>query len=163
MGYGEDGLSMQKALLDEIRVCQLLQKSPHPNIAKYYGCAVNKNNRITGLYFRKYEQSLADRVKDGPPFDHEICLRDVEDGLTHLHGLGFVHNDVNPANIMFDEDGRAVIIDFDSCRREGEKLGKGKAGTMGYADETAEVARRENDWFSLGKVRDFLQSGLETV
>ena len=40
----------------------------------------------------------------------------------HLHALGLVYNDVNPQNFMLDSNGRAVLIDFNSCRPVGARL-----------------------------------------
>lgn len=51
-------------------------------------------------------------------------MQGVQDGVAHLRSLGLVHGDLNPANFMVEgEDGVAVMVDFDSCRREGEVMG----------------------------------------
>ncbi len=49
-------------------------------------------------------------------------LDGVLGGIHHLHSLGLVYNDITPANIMVEEDGTWVIIDFDSCWHVGEVL-----------------------------------------
>ena len=42
--------------------------------------------------------------------------------MRHLHSLGFIHNDINIANVMFlDDDDVPIIIDFNSCGKEGEE------------------------------------------
>ena len=69
-------------------------------------------------------------LKDGTPFDRGHCSRGIEAGVRHMHKLGLVHNDLNPSNIMMDGD-NPVIIDCDSCKREGDELGS-KAGTDGW-------------------------------
>ncbi len=141
-------------LLNEAQTCEILRKSPHPNIARYLGCIVN-DDKITGLCFVKYGMTLSERVhKDARPFDGDLCLKRIEEGVQHLHNLSLIHNDINPTNIVMDED-IPIIIDFDSCRREGDKLGF-KAGTRGWTDEGFKFARRENDQYGLLKLQDLL-------
>ena len=53
---------------------------------------------------------------------------------------------------MLNSDDTPVIIDFDSCRRQGDKLLKG--GTWAWTDDTAEFARPENDYYGLKKIHE---------
>lgn len=100
--------------------------------------------------------TLSERLRrDTETFDKEACLREVELGIRHLHSLGLVHNDINPANIMFDDSDRPVIIDFDSCHYHGQKLGI-KLGTQGYFKEGMDFASYENDFFGLLKLREYM-------
>jgi len=62
-------------------------------------------------------------TKDSRPFDTDLVLRGIQEGIQHLHSLGLIHCDINPANIVMDEGDTPVIVDFDSCRRKGEELG----------------------------------------
>ena len=97
---------------------------------------------------------MRERVtKDSRPFDTDLILQGIQEGIRHLHSLGLIHCDINPANIVMDGD-TPVIVDFDSCRRNGEKLVKG--GTLGWTREDFEFARPENDEYGLSKIRDFL-------
>jgi hypothetical protein len=58
---------------------------------------------------------------------------------------------MNPSNIMFKADNDTpIIIDFDSCGREGEK--SVKAGTMDWSDNTFDVANPKNDFYGLKKI-----------
>lgn len=61
-------------------------------------------------------------------------LRGVCDGLSVLHGLGLIHRDVKPENVMIDKDGRVVLIDFNASRKESQ-AGTDTVimGTVGYA------------------------------
>jgi serine/threonine protein kinase len=153
-GDTETSTGLSSLLVNEAEVYEILKASPHPNIARYLGCIV-KNGRITGLCFIKYGANLSERVTEGcRPFDIDLCLQGIQNGIRHLHSLGLIHCDINPTNILTDGD-TPVIGDFDSCRREGEKLGL-KAGTRGWTREDFKFARRENDQYGLSMIRDFL-------
>jgi serine/threonine protein kinase len=121
-------------VLQEIQVCEKFKLRPHPNIAEYIGCEV-QGGRVSGICFKRYKESLQQRLNPGHlnkrMFAHSSRLdvawcrnivAGIEKGLEHLHTLGLVHNDLNPANIMLDERETPIIIDFGSCRRIGESL-----------------------------------------
>ncbi|KFY36088.1 hypothetical protein V494_05328 [Pseudogymnoascus sp. VKM F-4513 (FW-928)] len=158
--YGDTDASteMSTLILDEARACEILRVNPHPNIARYLGCTVD-DGRITGLCFVKYGVTLLERVsKRSQDLDAEVCLRGIQSGIEHLHKLGLVHCDINPANILMSGDGDVpIIIDFDSCRHEGEPLGL-KAGTRGWTREDFKVATPEIDLYGLSMIREFLYS-----
>ncbi|KAK3377679.1 kinase-like domain-containing protein [Podospora didyma] len=146
-------------ILTEVGACEILRVHPHPNIAQYLGCIV-KDGRIRGLGFAKYSITLSQMLKDGTPFNRSRCLRGIEAGVSHMHSLGLIHNDLNPSNIMMDGDD-PVIIDFDSCKQEGDELGS-KAGTYGWTLNGADYARPENDLYSLSKIRaDVMKDNIE--
>jgi serine/threonine protein kinase len=61
-------------------------------------------------------------------------LSGVCQALTVLHDRGLVHRDVKPENVMIDNDGRVVLIDFDASRRVSEAPKDTVIlGTVGYA------------------------------
>lgn len=142
-------------ILSDIRVCEILRRNPHPNIAQYLGCLVNKEGRVSGLVFAKYPITLTQILREETPFDRPCCLHGIEAGISHMHGLALIHNDTNPANIMMvGDDMKPVVIDFESCKPEGEELGI-KGGTSGWSLD-ADVATRENDLYGLSKLRETL-------
>lgn len=154
--YGDTSAStkLSSLLLNEDKVCEILRASPHPTVGQYLGCIVDSGS-ITGLCFVKYGMALPERVtKDSHPFDTDLCLRHIRKGIRDLHGLGLIHCDINPTNILINGDTR-FIVDFDSCRREGENLGF-KAGIQSWTSEDFKFARRENNQYGLSKIRDFL-------
>jgi serine/threonine protein kinase len=62
---------------------------------------------------------LADWLQEGEalePLDACRVVRDVALGLAHLHALGVVHRDVEPANIWLLPDGSAKLMEFGAAR-----------------------------------------------
>ena len=70
----------------------------------------------TSYYVMRYLSggSLADRIKDCPLPEQKalVIIREISDALESIHSHGLLHLDIKPANILFDERGRAVLIDF---------------------------------------------------
>lgn len=145
----------RELLLPEAHICELLRKHPHKNIASYLGC-INDGGFITGLCFVKYEETLSDRLRDfSRPLNPHLCLKGVKDALDHLHSLGLNHNDINPRNIMLDEQDVPIVIDFDTCQSEGGSFYS--TGTPGWTDGTSyTISERKNDDFALEQLFKYL-------
>ncbi|OCL09394.1 hypothetical protein AOQ84DRAFT_291322 [Glonium stellatum] len=142
-------------LLEEVKTLEFLMRNPHPNFVRYHGCIVRRD-RITGLVLDRYPITLADRVKEGAQgFKKGSWVEAIESGVKHLHSLGLAHNDLNPANIMFNEDDNPIIIDFGSCKPFGESLIS--AGTPGWIDEEFTTSEQRHDEIALGKIRTWLE------
>ena len=140
---------MKRNILLEVRVCEILKRSPHPNLASYLGCVVD-HGRITGICYELVESSL-EYVP--APLDVRKYVAEVRKGLEHLHSLGLSHNDISPSNILVRNDNSAVIIDFDACLPVGEKLHKWAPN--GFARDSA-ISDPENDWFGLRMVEAWM-------
>ncbi len=144
----ESSFKLRDVLLHEAHMCEILRRHPHPNIASYLGC-VRDEGLVKGLCFVRYKETLSERLRDSDrPLNLRSCLEGVKNGLDHLHNLGLNHNDVNPRNIMLDEEDVPIIIDFDSCQREGD-LSFG-IGTLGWTDGSIiGMSERKRDDFGL--------------
>jgi len=91
LDYTEDSNHVGSLLLSEAEDCEILRASPHPNIAQYLGCLV-ENDKIMGLCFVKYGMNLKERVtKDSRPFDADLILQGIQEGIQHLHSLGLIY------------------------------------------------------------------------
>ncbi|PWY85857.1 hypothetical protein BO94DRAFT_467555 [Aspergillus sclerotioniger CBS 115572] len=169
-----DRCDLSQRIHREVTVCEILRNNPHPNIAVYYGCQETRG-RVSGLCFKRYTETLLERVnpqhlnkegfrRSGRELVDEMVragLDGVREGIKHLHSLGWVHNDINPANVMFDGggggDGRVVIVDFDSCRRVGECLrGTETKRTHQWHNPGVERAVEKNDLDAWEELRIWL-------
>ncbi|PBK64284.1 hypothetical protein ARMSODRAFT_1054487 [Armillaria solidipes] len=152
-----EGGAIWPTMICEARICELLMKHPHRNVAEYYRYA-EKDGLMTGLCFKRYGQTLTDAVEKGTlkAVDIEFTLKQIEQGIRHIHGLDLVHNDINPSNILLAEDNvTPVIIDFDSCCKKGASLDY-NGGTFPWSND-ARTAGFENDDFGLNKVREWMK------
>lgn len=157
-------------LLVEVQVYEVLRRNPHPNIARSLGCRT-LGDEIDGICLPGYETALMAEVhphslmkrqlsatRQGVGVgDYDHMLDDIKSGLKHLHSLGFVHNDVNPSNIMKDGDDW-VLIDFGSCRRIRESLDR-VGRTYEWYDEAVKESNPSNDLDALHEIRTWLEGG----
>jgi len=154
-------------ILQEVQVYEMLKVHPHPSIAEYLGCEVT-DGKISGICFKRYKQSLQQRLNPGhlnkrafarsARLDEGWCSRIVEgikSGLDRLHALGFVHNDITPSNIMLDEGDTPIIIDFGSCRAIGESL-EGVGRTYEWYDHEVKTASASNDLDALAEMEAWM-------
>lgn len=165
-----DVSDLEGLITREVETCELLKLHPHPNISPYFGCT-ELRGRVSGLCFKKHRQTLLDRLNPQGlnkamfldsehrrlSVDHPLkeATYKLREAIEHLHSLEIIHNDINPANIMFDEDGALVLIDFDSCRRRGEPLGNTKR-TYGWHDPKVTVATEQNDLNAFNELQTWL-------
>lgn len=159
-------------ILREVEVCEIIRKHPHPNIAQYHGCEV-QDGWINGLCFTKYDCNLHQKVNphknskwefvsrrgDISPADISIWLKGIEAGIQHLHSLGLVHNDINPANIMF-QGNVPVIIDFDICSAQGAGLSEMQGSTEWY-NENRTITVPKNDLDALQEIDTWLRGSVD--
>jgi serine/threonine protein kinase len=92
---------------------QAIAQMRHPNIVNVYDFGEHD-----GVPYMIIEYvpggSLATRLSRGP-LDTPTALkylRGIAAGLDHAHGLGIVHRDVKPANVLLEKDDTPVLADF---------------------------------------------------
>jgi hypothetical protein len=115
-------------------------------------------------------RSLSQQVAATGPLPAGRAIRILEqvlDGLEYLHRHNFVHRDVKPANILIDDDDRAVLVDlgivFDQ-RRPGLTPANFVAGTPSYLAPEQHVRTAVDcriDLYQAGLVALFALTGTE--
>src|SRR5205807_671300 len=68
--------------------------------------------------------TLADLVTARRPSPREAAglIATVAEALHHAHGLGVVHRDVKPSNIIVRPDGSPVVMDFGLAKRDAGEI-----------------------------------------
>lgn len=147
---------------------QALASLRHPGIVEVYRLGDFSGQQYIAMQFvdgRPFNQWLEEkRAQAGHPTEwsrsdmREILavLRDMARALEHAHNADLIHCDVKPSNVLIDQHGRAVVIDFGIAQRgaEGETAQQRRGGTAPYmAPECLDVHQsptRRSDVYSLG-------------
>ena len=104
--------------------------------------------------------AFADRIGQGPrpPVEVATVVAQTATALDYAHRRGIVHRDVKPDNVLFDEDGHALVTDFGiaEARSQGRLTASGRAmGTPHYMSPEQAMGKLvdgRSDVYSLGIV-----------
>lgn len=66
-------------------------------------------NLIQGISLSEYVRKRGGKI---PAAEALSLLRNTFDTLAQLHGMGFIHRDISPGNLMLSEDNVLYLIDF---------------------------------------------------
>jgi serine/threonine protein kinase len=140
-----------------LREGSLLAKVRHSNVVVVHG--VHETKEFVGLWMefisgRTMEAELRARgplsAEEATPIGVDLCR-----ALAAVHGRGLVHRDVKAQNVMREDGGRTVLMDFGAGTELATGIGKSydTAGTPLYlAPELFDgrPATRASDIYSLG-------------
>jgi len=95
-----------------LREGKTLARLSHPHTV-----TIHDIGNVGELYYMAMEYlpngTLKERIAAGlSPEQGLVYIRQIASALGYAHGLGLVHRDVKPANILFRADGTAVLSDF---------------------------------------------------
>ncbi len=74
--------------------------------------------------------NLADRIKEGPMSLASIVkvLEQIASALDYAHQRGVIHRDLKPKNVMFDQEGNAILTDFGIAKIVDDELALTRTG-----------------------------------
>ena len=96
--------------------CRALTENDAPQLARVYACydadgdTVSEEEYVDGTLLSDILRRMLLSEAQASAVTRELCL-----GLKTLHGLGFVHRDVKPENVMLTRQGRVVLLDLDAA------------------------------------------------
>jgi tetratricopeptide (TPR) repeat protein len=146
------------------REAQMAAGLSHPNLVGVYDFSEEGERPYLVMQFVPGE-NLAERLERGRRIDGDKLARELLDALAHIHGVGILHRDVKPANIIVEPEGTAKLIDFGiALPRDATALTSTGLvlGTERYAAPevmNGEPACERSDLYSLGVVLRSCQEG----
>jgi serine/threonine protein kinase len=149
-----------------VREAQRLARVKHPNVVSVLS-AERKGNAV-GVVMEWIKGQTLDAIvqTQGPLGAREAAVIgiDVCRALAAVHAAGLLHGDVKAHNVMREEGGRIVLMDFGASRdlSQAPAVGKDFAGTPLYiAPEVFSGAPRSpaSDVYSLGVLLYYLATG----
>jgi len=96
------------------REAQLAAQLEHPHIVPVYDLGEDQGRFYLVMKYMP-GGSLKDVLEKEERLDYERAVEltsQVADALDFAHKKDFIHRDVKPGNVLFDEDGRVCIADF---------------------------------------------------
>ncbi|KIR31647.1 WEE protein kinase [Cryptococcus deuterogattii MMRL2647] len=117
-----DGARDRLRHLEEVDILRLLSRKPSPHVIKFQD-AWEQNRQLyiqTELalgslaFFLEEYGRVVERLDEGRVWK---CIRELSDGIHHIHSNGVIHFDIKPANILISSTGSLKIGDFGLATR----------------------------------------------
>jgi predicted Ser/Thr protein kinase len=155
----------QERLLREGR---LLAECAHPNLVRVVDLDLHEGRpflvmeHVRGLNL----QQLAEQRRPGPRQAARL-VAGLAGAVAYIHARGIVHQDIKPANVLIDDEGRPKLIDFGLARLRHawtDDASGSMGGTISYMSPEQALGRHERigpwtDVFGLGGVLYYLLTG----
>ncbi len=129
----------------------------HDNIVQLYEIGTHEN--VPFLVYQYFEgDQLRKRMDDGNPFQSLTAVKiicKILDGINYAHSKNIVHRDINPSNVLINNDDNPKVMDFGISQEIGTATSTDAiAGTVNY------LAPELLSGQSLGPSVDIFSTGL---
>lgn len=146
---------------------EILNQISHENIVKFIDSTRFDNSDYLVMEFIPGRRML--EAYDGKPANiamFSIISSRLLDTVGYLHSCGIVHRDINPKNILLDDDREIVVIDFGASLKLGNEWTRNiKVGSKGWSApeqfERTPLAKPQSDMYAVGGVLFYLCTGEE--
>jgi len=154
-------LARNAAIVDRFKQeIRLSHKVTHRNVVRMYDLSEDAGMRFVTMELvpgRDLRSILEDRGKM-PPDEAVQILQQICMALEAAHSVGILHRDLKPQNVMVEDSGRVVVMDFGLARTiEGDGMTQSGAllGTMEYMSPEQALGKeldQRSDIFALGLI-----------
>ena len=154
-------LARDKAIVDRFKQELLLaHQVTHRNVIRIYDLSEADGMKFITMEYVEGENllTLIHEKKKFPPEEAVEIMLQVCRALEAAHGVGVIHRDLKPQNIMRDKGGRIIVMDFGLARTlEGDGMTQSGAlvGTMEYMSPEQALGKaldQRSDIFALGLI-----------
>lgn len=103
-----------------IKEARMLAKFDHPALIKVYRFWEENNTAYMAMQYYRGE-TLKNLIQNQPELVSEAwlkkMLKPLLEGLAALYRVNILHRDISPDNIMIQDNGEAVLLDFGAARK----------------------------------------------
>ena len=154
-------LSGNRAILDRFKQELILATQvTHRNVVRIYDLGEAEGLKFITMEFVEGEdlRTVIHQRTKIPPREAVVFVEQICRALEAAHGVGVIHRDLKPQNIMLDKGGRILVMDFGLARTlggEGMTQTGAMVGTMEYMSPEQALAQsldQRSDIFSLGLI-----------
>lgn len=94
------------------REAKIVGQLSHPNIVSIYDVGSHRHYNFIAMDYLP-GAPLQDQLDEGISSEQAVrIVREMAAALDYAHERGYIHRDIKPDNILFREDGSAVLCDF---------------------------------------------------
>jgi serine/threonine protein kinase len=163
----KDKMHLEK-LQTEVRILRNLAAEKNEHIVHYIDDGMHEN--LPFLVLEKLKQKNMKQVCKDNPLDQDQAIRYSRvllETLSYLHSKNILHRDINPKNLIIDQDRDIVLIDFGAAKDGFNQISQSDAMTLiGTPSYSAPEQFFENglqtpasDVYSTGAVMFFMLTG----